>query len=80
MAWLGNDDMNSANLCPSCRAICFPELKHQKETGLILDVSFLYSSMHSNRIAPPWDCARLASYIMSDDDMAQLDIRDDEEE
>jgi hypothetical protein len=50
VAWLGKEDVNSANSCPNCRAVCFPRPKLQKETGIRLDMSSLYNTMRSEYI------------------------------
>lgn len=81
VTWLGKEDVNSANSCPSCRAVCFPKVKHQKETGLTLDMSFLYRTMRSEYITRLPTPARAPSHrrVVSDDDMMRLAYGDDED-
>jgi hypothetical protein len=53
IAWLGNagnEGASSANSCPNCRAVCFPNVEHPEETGLVLDMSFLYRRMRGEYI------------------------------
>jgi hypothetical protein len=50
VAWLCKEDINGANSCPSCRAVCFPKLECQKENGLSLDMSYLHHTMRSDYV------------------------------
>ncbi|KAF2821466.1 hypothetical protein CC86DRAFT_373795 [Ophiobolus disseminans] len=81
ITWLGKEDVNSANSCPSCRAVCFPKVEHQKETGLTLDMSFLYQTMRSEYITrlPAPVNARSHRRVVSDEDMMRLAYGEDED-
>jgi hypothetical protein len=77
VTWLGKEDINSANSCPSCRAVCFPKVEHKKETGLALDMSFLYSTMRQDYVANLPE-PRRPSRVVSDDEMFRLAFGDDD--
>jgi hypothetical protein len=78
IAWLGKEDVNSANSCPNCRAECFPKVEHRKETGLALDMSFLYNTMRADYVARlP---RRTARHVVSDEDMMRLAFGEDGDE
>jgi hypothetical protein len=78
VAWLGKEDINSANSCPNCRAECFPKVEHRKETGLALDMSFLYNTMRSEYVMRLPVQQRSTRHVVSDEDMMRLAFGDDE--
>jgi hypothetical protein len=78
VAWLGKEDANSANSCPSCRAVCFPKVEQQKEMGLTLDMSFLFRTMRSDYVMKlP---ARAPQSVVSDDEMMRLAYPEDQDD
>jgi hypothetical protein len=78
IAWLGKEDMHSANSCPSCRAVCFPKVEHKKETGLTLDMSFLFNTMRSEYVTHlPAPAERVKRVVVSDDEMMRMAFGDD---
>jgi hypothetical protein len=53
-AWFGNENVENANTCPSCRAVCFPNAP-EKHTHVQIngerspnanDISFLFGTMY----------------------------------
>jgi hypothetical protein len=79
VAWLSKDDVDSANSCPSCRAVCFPRIEHRIENVLVLDTSFLYTVLRSEYILQPSEPAQSASRVVRNDDMARLAFGDEED-
>jgi hypothetical protein len=81
IAWLGKEDVESANSCPNCRAVCFPKVEHQKETGLTLDMSFLYNTMRSEYITrlPAPAHNRSHRNVVTDDMMMRMAFGDEED-
>jgi len=80
VAWLGKEDINSANSCPNCRAICFPNMEAEKESGLTLDMSHLYNTMRSeyvNRL-PVLASEPTRSRSVNDDMMLRLAFGDED--
>jgi hypothetical protein len=80
VAWLGKEDVNSANSCPNCRAVCFPKVEHEKETGLALDMSFLYNTMRSEYVSQLPAPAPSARNVVTDDMMMRMAFGDDDED
>ena len=77
VAWLGKEDINSANSCPNCRAVCFPKVEHKKETGLALDMSFLYNTMRTDYVAQIPAPNRPATRAVTDEEMMRMAFGDD---
>jgi hypothetical protein len=80
VAWLGKEDVNSANSCPNCRAVCFPKVEHAKETGLALDMSFLYNTMRLEYISRLPTLPRSVRNVVTDDMMMRMAFGDDDED
>jgi hypothetical protein len=52
MTWFGNDGIQNANTCPSCRAVCFPSTstksnveRLQEQSPNAMDISYLYPTI-----------------------------------
>lgn len=80
IAWLGKEDINSANSCPNCRAVCFTKAEPQAESGLTLDMSFLYNTMRIEYVSRlPADHSKTpAARVVDDETMLRLAFGEDE--
>jgi len=79
VAWLGKEDVDGANSCPSCRAVCFPKVEQRKETGLTFDMSFLYRTMRSEYVMK-LPAQASAQHVVSDDAMVGLAFGEEEDD
>jgi hypothetical protein len=82
ITWLGKEDVSSANSCPNCRAVCFPNVEHREESGLVLDMSVLYRTMRGEYVErlPVREIEWEGESAVSDEEMMRAAFGKEEEE